>query len=321
MTTTPEIYTSRDAWLAARVGSLGASEVAGLLGHSRYCSPLSLYLRERARIAGKEAPAVEVEPDDEDDAEEDDERLEAGLAYEGVNAERYSKRTGRRLLSLGGSSTIYRHPSGLRLHASPDAVQAPTSDDLERFPNRVGHAAVELKHWGAPPSTWREAPPLSVAIQGLVQAECMGAQWFTCAAVLQGVRLVYHDQDHHRELAAQILERVADFWSGVERGIEPPASAQDVGFLREWYTESWGGSEVLTVPDGAAWLEQLRLAQAQQKDAKDRINALKAEAMQALGSAETLFLDGQPIATWKEQDAPIMQKVGTRRARVFRWKK
>jgi len=139
--------------------------------------------------------------------------------------------------------------------------------------------------------------------------------------VLQGVRLVYHDQDHHRELAAQIIERVADFWRGVERGIDPPAISLDVGFLREWDTESWGGSEVLAVPDPAAWRLALQTAQADKKDAEARIDSLKAYAMQVLGSAETLFLDGQPIATWKEQDAPIMQKVGTRRARVFRWKK
>lgn len=316
----PERFTLRADWLAARAHSLGASEVAGLVLPNKWASPLSLYHRKRAAKLRSAVPVEHVEPT-LDDAET--EAQEAGLAYEHANAVRYAKRTGREVHAMTREIVLYRDPTGLRLHASPDAIQtAPVGATAVEGFALVGPAPLEGKHWRWGLRRWDGTPPIAVAVQNLVQMRCMGASWGTCMAVIGGVQLVYHDQPFGSDesgLMALLLERVEDFWRMVDTGREPAATRYDVPHLREWYRDRVERTVTAPDEDAAAYVRELQALLDIRKAADNRIEAHKARALQLIGDGSALSAGGRVIAKRIEYDAPVMVKAGTRKAHKLLW--
>jgi len=307
-----EAYATRDEWFAARRCSIGASDVAAILGHSSYGSPLSVYHRLRVELGKARASSIPPPEDDEGTSGIDDaqtEAQEAGLAYEEANAHRYVRRTGREIQVLGGSSIIFRHPHVRGLHASPDAIQV----DAHRGPSTL-----ELKHWAYGMGRWEYEPPIAVTIQGLFQAECAGTTWYTCAAVIGGVRLIWHDIDKDEAIASAILERLVDFWAAVRDGREPSATGDDVPHLREWHRDTVAST---SVDVESILLEDLEAAIRAKKTADSALDEIKASIMQRMGCAESALIGGIKVASWKTQTRSVFErtKVGEETCRVFRW--
>jgi predicted phage-related endonuclease len=294
--TTPEVHPDRPSWLAARRGSLGASELADILGMGEHGSPLQVYRRHRAHLL--------LQPEPEWEGTDD---MQAGSIFEESAAKLYEARTGRKIVTLTGSTTLYRHPT-LRMHSSPDAIQV-------REDGTPG--VLELK-WQRFRRTWADGPPLGYAIQGVAHAMCTGLP-ATVAAVVGGFDLYHHDLGLPAELVELIEERVADFWRAVERGHEPPATARDLPMLRDWYADSFTGVTVDLSEEMADFPDRIQAALDAEKQAKDEVKYLKARAMQALKDGGTLLIGGRKVATWTKKKQPIMKKVGERTVREFRW--
>jgi putative phage-type endonuclease len=186
---TPHVQ-GTDAWLAARRGGIGASDIPVIAGESPYRSALELWAEKTGRVV----PEVDTGTA---------ELFEVGHLMEPVLLELYERRTGRHPRRV---RRMLRHPDVPWAFASLDA-QAPVRRAVEA---KWTHAA----RWQA------EGIPDDVLMQ------CQWAMFVTgwdvadvVALVRQHPRIVEVPRD--QSLIDDLYRLAADFWSRVESGIPP----------------------------------------------------------------------------------------------------
>lgn len=203
---TVERYASREEWLRARAGSIGASEAAVVWGVSRFDTPASLWLKKTGRI---------------ESIDDDAEWLEIGNALEEPIAQLAAKRAGRRIEDWG-RYTVLRSIRYPWLTCSLDRFQWLESGDL--------FGPLEVKNrsaWAHKGEDWSAGAPLDVALQ-LLQQQIVGGWSQGSIAVLHGgARLDVIDVAFDAELAAMHVEKSRLFWEDVRYDIAPPADGSE----------------------------------------------------------------------------------------------
>ena len=188
---------NRAEWLERRKHSLGASDVAAVLGANPWRSPLEVYTDKLGLLPEKEVT----------------EGMEWGLRLEPAIAEKYAEETKREVSHLG-QYTIIQHPDYPWLHATLDRV---ISDPVK------GVGALEMKTTAfAMASEWAEEPPLMAQVQLQVQVGIAGYPWGSIAGLLSGRKFVWADFDADPEFFASAVEQTKAFWRRVELQDPPP---------------------------------------------------------------------------------------------------
>lgn len=259
-------YASREDWLRARKGGIGASEVAGLLGVSKWTTPYAIW-------AEKATPDIDLDRPMSD-------RQRWGLALEDKIAEAFEDETGFETSlpvnwgdDLTATHLILWHAGAVDgravpLFATPDRyVEVPGCD----------HAALaELKTAGAErASDWADGPPVEYLVQ--VQAQlacCPRAPWAYIAVLIGGNDFRWYKVERDPETIAEI-ERIATafWWEHVASGVPPavdghPATTDAI--KRRYATEDAPDSEIELDPASADAGQRLL-------ELQDAIKALKAE--------------------------------------------
>jgi hypothetical protein len=198
---------SRQDWLDLRRQFVGASEVACLLGHHQYLTPLELWARKTGRATDDAStPAMRR-----------GQRLEA-VALDILKEDK-------------PNWTIAPNPiPGGVVYCDREHHLAATPDALAQCDRGPGIVQVKSVHERVFRKSWRgEAGeielPLPVAIQISQEALLTNAAWACCAAMVvdQGIDLHVIDVPIVASVQALIYERVAAFWDYVERDVPPPA--------------------------------------------------------------------------------------------------
>ncbi len=212
-------HADREAWLEARRGVVGASEVAALFG----CAPA--YALSRYALWGVKAGRV-AEP------VVDGERPAWGLRLEAAIA--------------GGAAEIYDlsiEPGAWVRHPRVEGMAATTDFHVEDG-TELGHpgpGVMEVKNadWLAHRRQWTDAePPPHVLLQLQHQLACTGMGWGVVVALIGGNRLAPPYAYAARPgLIAEIERRVAAFWASIEAGTppEPDGTAADLAALRDQF--------------------------------------------------------------------------------------
>jgi predicted phage-related endonuclease len=199
---------TRQDWLDLRRQFVGASEVACLLGHHSYLTPLELWSRKTGR-----APDAAATP-----AMRRGQRLES-VALDILKEDK-------------PAWTIAPNPiPGGVVYCDREHHLACTPDALAQCARGSGVIQVKSVHERVFRTAWRgEAGaielPLPVAIQISQEAMLTGVQWACCAAMVvdQGIDVFVIDVPINMpSVQALIHERVAWFWDYVERDVPPPA--------------------------------------------------------------------------------------------------
>ncbi len=259
-------YRSREEWLRARKDGIGASEVAGLLGVSKWTTPYAIW-------------AEKVTPDiDLDRPMTENQRW--GLAHEDKIAEAFEEETGFETYlpaSLGddlfATHLILWHAGAVDGRAVPLFA---TPDRFVVVPGYDHPAIAELKTADAYRSAdWADGPPVEYLVQ--VQAQlacCPSAPWAYIAVLIGGNDFRWYKVERDPETIAEI-ERIATafWWDHVASEVPPtldghPATTE--ALKRRYATED--------TPDSEIELD-LETAEAGQRllDLQDAIKALKAE--------------------------------------------
>ena len=264
-------HADRAAWLAARRGVVGASEVAALFG----CAPA--YALSRYALWHVKAGFV-PEPEVTGERPAWGLRLEAAIA--GGAAERFD-------LSIEPGAWV-RHPRV--------AGMAATTDFHVEDGAPLGHpgpGVMEVKNadWLAHRRGWADnEPPAHVLLQLQQQLACTGRGWGVVVALVGGNRLAPpYAYAARPALIAEIERRVADFWASIEAGTppEPDGTAADLAALRDQFPDAERG-RVLDLDDDpavpglcAAFLD----AGARRRAAAAEEDAAKARLLARLGGA------------------------------------
>lgn len=187
---------NRDAWLAMRRETVGASEAPAALGVSKYDTPLSLYLRK-----------VGATPD----SIEETDAMRFGTLLEPIVLDEYQRRTGRTIVER---QAYYRGDTGR--HFMSATLDGLTEDGIAVEAKTVG--AFAAKDLGIEGSDEIPAPWLVQAHQQMILS---GARRVDFAVLVGGQTFKSYQVDFHEGLAEAVEKRVANFWTHVLNRVPP----------------------------------------------------------------------------------------------------
>lgn len=256
-----------DEWLRARKQIIGASEVACILGLSKWSTPLGIY-------NDKLNPNI---TDDMTEWQEWGHRLEDAIA------------------------TWVAEKQGLTVLASPGLLRSVEYPWLGATPDRVtiDGEPVELKTSDRfMTDDWAEGVPDNYRIQVLVQMIVLGARKGYLAVLHGGNRPEFFTIDWDKAVVDQIIAITKDFWQNhvMARVAPEPTTSDELALVHRDSGDALDGDERLLM---AWWLDgQERSAY---KAAEEKIEAVKAAYKELLHTTNksTLRFGGKDLYTWK----------------------
>ena len=253
-------YDTREAWLASRTTTLGASESAALLGLAPDGreSEFSLWTKKTGLV-----------PEQELDAE----WLDWGLALESPIAQRYAKRTGHVLWEPPTPWCVAVHPRLPFMTATIDRwiIEAKGHDD---------RGDLEIKSVGAFNSDWRDGKdltlPLYVQAQVQHQLAVTGFGWAVVAALIGGNSLKTIEVERNQEFIDELETKAVEFWGRVQRKEAPAIDGSEASNKAVKRLHPDDSGETIELADDALTLT-LQLLTAKADEDKAEANAKEAE--------------------------------------------
>jgi len=265
-------------WLKARTTGIGGSDVAAILGLSKWKTPLQVYQEKRG----------EIEPQADNDA------MKWGRYLEPVVRQAYADATGREVLVL---DQMVRHPIYEHMIANLDGFVAPESAPRRVFEAKTARSA---DGWGEPGS---DQVPQSYLLQVQHYMAVTGFVVADVAVLIGGSDFRIYEVPEDRELQDMLCDACADFWARVQRA-DPPEPVTFADALQRWGKSSrsdavMAGAEVMDA------VEHLRKLKTEREHLDLAEEGWKAVVMKALGECDTLVdRTGKTLATWKAAAAP-----------------
>lgn len=146
---------------------------------------------------------------------------------------------------------------------------------------------------------WGDEPPLGYLLQLQSYMDLRGVAWGAIACLVGGNELKVFTYDYRPKTASMIRAAVAEFWTSIKDGKEPPLDfSRDGAALAKLYERSDGETYDMT---GNNRLPELMAdytaAGADEKAAADRKDAAKAEILSIIQDREVCTCDGWKIST------------------------
>lgn len=283
MVYTQKKHRTRETWLQARAGTIGASASPTIMGENRWETPLQLY----GRLTGDLPPKGETQA------------MKMGHRLEPVIARLYIDETEDRILEDPGEFTIQRHPDFPWLHATVDRFVVEVVLASEPREER-GYGVLEEKAPGAHMADdWAEGIPLSVQIQIQHQLAVTGLEWGSAAALIGGQQFVWGDVERNQPFIDELLRQTYEFWERVNNRQAPEAQAADVATLRLLHADYTPGT-VIQLGDDATDHDTMRTkALADINLAEQARDWHTAKILEEMGDNETGELHNGGSYTWK----------------------
>lgn len=264
-------------WHAARRLSIGASEIAIVLGESPWRSRLDLYYEKTS---------------DQPREHEDSEHMLWGRLLEGAILDEVARRAGVEVTLRGPSLRSVAHPWAT---ATPDGLTA-------------AGEPVEVKNLsgGYDADDWDAGIPRHYYLQCQHQMMVTGARRCLFAALVWGRKLVWEWVPRDDDEIRRIVVAGSEFWRRVTELDEPPPDGhpRERGALAARATED---AEVeLYVDDVEPYLFEWESFKAQQRDLEKELKETKAKVAscenqiaQAMGPAQRAFCASGWTFRWK----------------------
>ncbi|MFJ6748298.1 YqaJ viral recombinase family protein [Streptomyces sp. NPDC091266] len=268
-------------WLASRRHGIGGSDIAAVLGMSRYTSPIELYLDKVGELG---------------DVPRSPELVEAafwGHQHEPTIAKVFAERTG---LGVAEGPGMLAHVERRWMLANVDRY---VIEKGERAPSSLleikTRSAFQLDEWllGVP-----DGPALQthwyLAVTGYTHAHV--------AALLGGNRLLIHRIERDDGLVEHLAEIVGRFWQNVLDRIPPPPDGSEA--TRELLAHLYDvAPDSVTVADPATVLPLLKQRAAikvNEQLVADELRLVDNQLKATAGTAEVVKADGETAFTWKQ---------------------
>ena len=211
-------------WLAKRRESVGASEVACILGLSHWKSPYSLWCEKTGAVP-------------QDSTEQEWQRW--GNLLEPIICDEYSAQTGRKVIDHGRYSVRY---SKTCPHLSATLDREVLAHD-ERGPG-----CMDAKSTNAfKAKEWEDGAPLIYQVQLQAQMEVTGHLWGSLAVLVGGSEFHWCDVERNESFITMMRRKVAEFWQLVEARTPPPVDGSNstAEVLKRLYPKDSGESIAL----------------------------------------------------------------------------
>lgn len=196
-----QVHKTRKEWLEARLDGIGASDVPGILGMSRFASPWSIWQTKVDRVIDETPPSPEAE---------------AGRRLEFVIGGWFQELCDVKwTLEWQGDFTMHWRED-LPLFATPDRLLCtPIVNERE--------AVLELKcAWYDQAKRFRREFPIEYRTQIQVQMHCTGLKLGYFAVLLNGIELVWFREEYSEKFMVSVLRKCKQFWQYVKDRTPPP---------------------------------------------------------------------------------------------------
>lgn len=278
----------REQWLTVRRTGVGGSEVAAVLGMSKYTSAHEVYLDKRGEL-----------PLDRPQHPDLAEAAFWGLAHEPTIARVFSERSG--LAVVEGPGTL-AHAERRWMLANVDRYVLDEDAQPSSLLEIKTRSAYQLDEW-------LDSVPDGPALQTHWYLAVTGYSHAHVAALLGGNRLLIHRVERDEALVEHLVALVGEFWQGVLDGTPPPVDGSEateelLGHLYKVKAES------VTVADPsevAPLLERRRELKAREARTADELREVDNRLKAVAGEAEIVKTQGAVAFTWK-QNGPLATK-------------
>lgn len=274
MSTVIDETTARADWLEARRTGIGGSDVAAILGLSRWSTPLDVYLQKRG-----ETPSTP-----------DNNAMRWGRYLEPAVRQAYADETGR---VVRVPEAMLRHPRHEFMVANIDGFSGDReAGDLRLFEAKTARVATD---WGEPGT---DEIPQAYMLQVQHYMIVTAAPVTDVAVLIGGSDFRIYEVPADRELQDMLIEAEAEFWLRVQRG-EPPEPVSYADMQARYGRASQSASVVASVNVERA-INRLRAIKDERTALDDAEKEARAIVMGAMGQADTLIDPaGAVLATWK----------------------
>ena len=271
----------------ARRQGIGGSDIAAVLGLSRYRTPYEVWLEKTGQA---EPESGESEP------------AYWGQVLEDVTAREYSKRTGRRVQRVTATLTHPNYPWALA-HIDR-AILIPGRRAIWRGDHLAGaNGILECKTASAWKS--REWADDAEGVPLAYQAQC---QWYLgitgldtadVVALIGGQHFLIRTLERDDETIREMFARAEEFWRKhvLERIPPPPVNAADVA--RMFPNDDGDLIEIGHDTETLEIVNRLKALRAEAKDLDSQIDELTERLKLQIGKHSGLALEGRPLITWK----------------------
>lgn len=257
----------RKEWLKARQTGIGGSDVAAILGFSKWKSPLEIYL-------SKVEPIVD---------EEDNPSMEWGRRLEPVIRQAYADATGRKVTLPDEQFRSKEHPFMI---ANVDGI----CDDGRILEIKTARSESD---WG---TEGTDEIPEYYRTQVQHYMTVLGAKVCDVAVLIGASDFRIYTVNTDPELEQLLIEEESKFWHLVETRTPPkPRTLEDIA---QTFPNSQPTSVEATeaVYDTIAELAEVRK---EEKNLKAQEDALLLAIQGYMGANESLSYGGKVVATWK----------------------
>lgn len=260
----------RQAFLERRKSGIGGSDVAAVLGVSKWKTPYQLWLDKTSDTV----------------TEKESELLHFGQVLEQVIADEYARRNNVKVLRR---NQMYRHG------AHPELIA-----NIDRYV--VGGKILECKTCNAYASSKFGEGGDEVPDEYLLQVQhymhITGYHSADLAVLIGGNEYRQFSLKYDAELALYAADKCVEFWQNyVLTKTPPPATVRDD--LGAYYN-AVSGATVVATEEIAALLEEYKRLKGIEKDAKNDLDAISAQVKLFAGENEIITsADGATLATWK----------------------
>jgi putative phage-type endonuclease len=267
----------RAAWLDARKGYVGGSEVAALLGLSPWKTPVDLFLDKSGRRADEQEPS---------------EALRLGTELEDYAARRYAEETGRTVRNYG-----YMVVRGHAL-ADVDRLIVPDGAKVAAFHEEVRTDGIlECKTSGV---AWDEEPPEYYQAQAQLYAELLDCAFVDFAVVFLAPRRDFRifRVARDRDVGAALLDRIEAFWRESMIPDTPPP-AVNLADARALFPNARPECAKDATAEVARAVERLREIKAEADALDEEAEGLRGAVAAFMGEADTLRVGGAKAVTFR----------------------
>lgn len=255
--------------LIERRRGIGGSDVAGILGISRWKTPLSVYRDKRG----------------ESDPVEESEAMFWGTTLEPVIRQRYSDVTGREVFL----------PQRMLINVERSFMLA----NIDGFTPCQRGVEIKTSRYSA---EWGEEGTDAIPFEYIAQVQhymvVTGFQVFDVPVLLGGQDFRIYEVHADPELQNMIIEKEIEFWERVESGNPPdPVSLSDVSSLFRVAKKN----AVVAHSGTMMMIEELRNVKKQISNMGLIADDLELSIKREMGENDTLCTpDGMIVCTWKE---------------------
>ena len=263
---------SREEWLEYRRMGIGGSDVAGVLGISKWSSPISIWLDKTGQA----------------DPVEENEAMRWGTLLEPIVRNQFADTTGKVVKKV---KAILQHPEYPFMLANVDGIT--TDDEGNPAILEIKTASEYVK------DEWIEHIPVYYQTQVQHYLCVTGLAKAYVAALIGGNCFKIYELDADLELHQMLIAVEQDFWNKVENGIRPDIDGSDASkaILDELFTG--GNQEKFVLPDEAeSWIDAYFTATADEDAAKARKQEASNHIKDLIGDHESATCQHHKIS-WK----------------------